>query len=90
MISVLYFIRKINAQYKINTKNISNKGINIDECIELVPVILILAGWCSVLHHSTEYLMIGIFIKPITAMILEILFALSSSSKNLCITMKTK
>ena len=44
MISVLYFIRKINAQYKINTKNISNRGINIDECIELVPVILMLAG----------------------------------------------
>jgi len=44
MISVLYFIRKISAQYKINTKNISNKGVSIEECIVLVPVILILAG----------------------------------------------
>ena len=44
MISVLYFIRKISAQYKINTKNISNNGINIEECIVLVPEILMLAG----------------------------------------------
>ena len=90
MISVLYFIRKISAQYKISTKNISIKGVNIEECIVLVPVILILAGWCKVLHHSTEYLMIGMFIRPITATMLEILFALSSSSKNLCMIMKTK
>jgi hypothetical protein len=44
MISVLYFIRKINAQYIINTKNISNSGINIEECMLLDPVIFMLAG----------------------------------------------
>jgi hypothetical protein len=44
MISVLYFIRKISAQYNIKTKNINNNGINIEEWIELSPVNLILAG----------------------------------------------
>ena len=29
-----------------------------------VPKNLILAGWCRVDHHSTEYLMIGILIIP--------------------------
>ena len=76
MISVLYFIRKISAQYNIKTKNINNSGINIEECIELSPVNLILAGWWSVFHQSTEYLVIGTLIKPIIAIILEILFAL--------------
>ena len=56
----------------IKSNNISIKGVNIEECIVLVPVILILAGWCNVLHHSTEYLMIGIFIRPITATMLDI------------------
>jgi len=61
MISVLYFIRKISAQYNIKTKNINNNGINIEEWIELSPDNLILAGWWSVFHQSTEYLIIGIF-----------------------------
>ena len=43
MISVLYFIRKINAQYNSNTKSININGINIEECMVLVPSILILA-----------------------------------------------
>ena len=90
MISVLYFIRKISAQYIINTKSISNKGINIDEWIVLLPIILILEGWCSVFHQSTEYLIIGMFINPIIATKLEILFALSSSEINLWMAMKTK
>ena len=90
MISVLYFIRKISAQYKINAKNISNKGVSIDECIVLEPAILILAGWCSVLHHSTEYLIIGILIKPSIATILATLLAVSSFEINLYVAMKTK
>ena len=84
MISVLYFIRKISAQYNIKTKNINNNGINIEEWIELSPVSLILAGWWSVFHQSTENLIIGILIKPIIAITLETLFALFSSVINLC------
>ena len=75
MISVLYFIKKISAEYSNNNNNIATKGSNIEECIELTPDILILAGWCKVFHHSTEYLIIGIFINPIIITIEEILFA---------------
>ena len=39
---------------------------------------LILAGWCNVDHHSTEYLIIGRFIEPIIATKEETLFAKSS------------
>ena len=44
MTSVLYFIKKINAQYNNNTDNMRIKGSNIEECIEVEPIILILAG----------------------------------------------
>ena len=64
MISVLYFIRKINAQYSNKTNNIKNNGINMLEWMLDVPKNLILAGWCRVDHHSTEYLIIGILIIP--------------------------
>ena len=83
MISVLYFIRKINAQYNNNTKNIRNNGKSIEECMVLVPVSLILAGWWSVFHQSTEYLTIGTLTKPIIAIRLEALSALSSCIINL-------
>ena len=43
MISVLYFIRKINAQYNNNTNNININGNIIDECIVLVAPNFILA-----------------------------------------------
>ena len=64
MISVLYFIRKINAQYNNKTNNIKNNGINILEWIVDLPKNFILAGWCRVDHHSTEYLIIGMLIIP--------------------------
>ena len=64
MISVLYFIRKINAQYNNKTNNIKNNGNNILGWMLDEPKNLILAGWCRVDHHSTEYLIIGIFIIP--------------------------
>jgi len=73
MISVLYFIRKINAQYSNKTNNIANNGSNMDECTVLGPKIFILAGWCSVDHHSTEYLIIGRLMEPMTAIIEETL-----------------
>ena len=34
------------------------------ECIELVPLSLMLAGWWRVVHQSTEYFIIGIFMAP--------------------------
>ena len=83
MISVLYFIRKINAQYINKTNNIKNKGINILLCMLDVPKNLILAGWCSVDHHSTEYLIIGILIIPSIEMADKIFGKFSFSLKNL-------
>ena len=83
MISVLYFIRKINAQYSNKTNNIKNNGTNILEWILDVPRNLILAGWCSVDHHSTEYLIIGIFIIPSMDTTDRILVSLSLSLKYL-------
>ena len=65
MISVLYFIRKINAEKIKKTNNIRNNGTKKLEWIVEVPENLILAGWCNVFHQSTEYLIIGIFIEPI-------------------------
>ena len=62
MISVLYFIRKISAQYSIKTNNININGSIIDGSIVLGFVKLILAGWWRVVHHSTEYLIIGILL----------------------------
>ena len=38
-------------------------------CIVELPKNFMLDGWCNVFHHSTEYLMIGIFIAPITEII---------------------
>ena len=54
----------------------------------LVPVNLMLAGWWRVFHQSTENLIIGMLIKPIMAIILDILLARSSFKINLCETMK--
>ena len=47
----------------------------------LDPTIFILAGWWSVVHHSTEYLIIGKFIEPIIA-IIEETFTINSSLFN--------
>ena len=78
MISVLYFIRKISAAYNKKTNSITINGNNISLCILLEPIIFMLAGWCSVAHHSTEYLMIGKLIDPIIA-IIEETFTINSS-----------
>ena len=78
MISVLYFIRKINAAYNKKTNNINNNGTNIALWIELEPEILMLAGWWSVFHQSTEYLIIGILIDPTIAIMEDTLIVVSS------------
>ena len=72
--SVLYFIKKINNEKRANDAVIINKGNNIELWIDVSDKILTLEGWCNVDHHSTENLIIGIFINPKIAMIDEILF----------------
>ena len=55
------------------------RGINIEKCTVVSHVKLILEGWWSVDHQSTEYLIITRFINPnrdIDAQILEDLSAL--------------
>ena len=63
--SVLYFIKKINRENRANAAVIIINGNSIDECIVVLDKIFIEAGWCSVFHQSTEYLIIGTFIIPI-------------------------
>ena len=87
MISVLYFIKKINAQYNNKTNNINDNGSIIDGSIVLVPLNLILAGWWRVFHHSTEYFIIGKFIDPKTAISDEIFIAVEFSLINLMLKM---
>ena len=52
-------------------------------CMLDVPKNLILAGWWSVDHHSTEYLIIGILIIPSIEMADKIFGKFSFSLKNL-------
>ena len=79
--SVLYFIKKIKTENRANAAVIIISGINIEECIADFAVKLIEAGWCRVFHQSTENLIIGMFTAPKIAIIDDILFALSWSSK---------
>ena len=83
MISVLYFIRKIIAEYINNKNSIKNNGMSILECIVELPKNLMLDGWCNVFHQSTEYLMIGKFIIPRTEIINAALFVKSLFLYNL-------
>ena len=53
-------------------------GYNIDICMDDFDKIFIEAGWCSVFHHSTEYLIIGTLITPNIA-IYELNFTALSS-----------
>ena len=50
-----------------NAKNRVNNGQSIDVSIEIPPDRIILAGWCSVCHQSTENLTIGKLIHPTSA-----------------------
>ena len=43
---------------------VNRRGIKIDISIEGDESLLILAGWWSVFHQSTEYLIIGRLIDP--------------------------
>ena len=50
-------------------KNKVNNGQSIAGSIEMPPDLIILAGWCSVCHQSTENFTIGKFIHPTSARI---------------------
>ena len=50
-----------------NAKNRVNNGQSIDVSIEIPPDRIILAGWCSVFHQSTENFTIGKFTHPMSA-----------------------
>ena len=75
--SVLYFIKKINRENRVNAAVIINNGYNIETWIDDSDKILIEAGWCNVFHQSTEYFIIGTLIIPATVIIDVILNALS-------------
>ena len=55
---------------------ISN-GNHISTGIAGFSVMVKVAGWCRVFHHSTEYLMIGMFTTPTMASTAQALAALS-------------
>ena len=63
-ISALNLTERIKKNKNTKAKLINNKGNNIDISIEGADNLLILAGWCKVFHHSTEYLIIGRFTEP--------------------------
>ena len=64
IVSILYFIRKINAVYSKNADNMIPSGSSIEKCTVVSPIKLMLEGWCSVGHQATEYFIIMRFIKP--------------------------
>jgi hypothetical protein len=56
-------------------KNIISNGANIELWMVGAAVSVMLAGWWSVFHHTTENLIIGIFINPTIPIILVIFSA---------------
>src|SRR3990167_4631819 len=54
-----------------------SSGIHISNGMAGLDTTLKVAGWCRVFHHSTEYLMIGIFTTPTMASTAQALAALS-------------
>ena len=80
-ISAFILIIAIVNPIEANAKVIIISGISILGSIEGDENLLILAGWWSVFHQSTENLIIGIFIAPKIAIIEDILFDLSWSAK---------
>ncbi len=54
-----------------------NNGISMELSIDMPPLLIILAGWWRVFHHSTEKRIIGIFTKPINAIIAHIFLPFS-------------
>src|SRR5690606_18081232 len=54
-----------------------SSGSHISIGIAALPVTVEVAGWCRLVHQSTEYLMIGMFTTPTTASSAVALAALS-------------
>ena len=74
----------INNPIRFKDIVIQIKGHNILESIEGEDNLLILAGWCSVFHQSTENLMIGKLIDP-TIMKIAVIFSPTSKFENECL-----
>ena len=71
---------KILIKKSLNPIAINSNGINIDVSMAGASSLLMLAGWCSVFHQSTENFMMGTFMKPTKAKIAPIRDPLSGSS----------
>ncbi len=61
-----------------------NNGKYISGGMAGCSVILKVAGWCRVFHHSTEYLMIGRFTRPTKASMAEALPAAVGLAMEAC------
>ena len=83
LISALSLIERINKKRKVNAVVIRISGNNIGISIEGDDNLLMLAGWCSVFHQLTEYLIIGRFADPNNTKTDEIFSPISMSSKDL-------
>src|SRR6056297_177700 len=61
--------RTISTAKKKNVKpsHMTSSGISMSGFMLGLPSFEIVAGWCRVFHHSTEYLMIGMLITPMIA-----------------------
>ena len=84
LISALNLIERINKKRNVKAVLIRRSGSNIEISIEGDENLLMLAGWCSVFHQSTEYFMIGKFADPSKTKIDEIFSPTSILSKDLC------
>ena len=83
LISALSLIERMNKKRNVKAMLIIRSGNNIVISIEGEDNLLILAGWCSVFHQSTEYFMIGKFTDPSSTKMDEIFSPTSKSSKDL-------
>ena len=83
LISALNLIERINKKRNIKAILINSSGNNIEVSIEGGDNLLMLAGWCSVFHQSTEYFMIGKFADPNNTKIDEIFSPTSMLLKDL-------
>ena len=81
MISAFILKIAIIRPIKLKAIVITNRGLSIEISIEGDDSLLTLAGWCKVFHQSTENLIIGRLIEPISINIAEIFSLTSMFSK---------
>ena len=83
LISALNLVERTNKKRDVKAILIRRRGNNIGVSIEGDDNLLILAGWCSVFHQSTEYFMMGRFADPNNTKTDEIFSPTSILSKDL-------